>query len=102
MKGPMRFPSRYTAAYPQPMQSCREMKLHLQAIEFSMMDTLLYLDAYPDDTRALEYFRQLNNEREELVAEMERAGCPPLRATEGIANGFRWNEGPWPWESEAN
>ena len=102
MKGPMRFPSRYTAARPQPTENCRELKLQLQAIDFSMVDTLLYLDAYPDDTRALEYFRRLNGEREELVTAMENAGCPPLRATEGTAKGFRWNEGPWPWEPDAN
>lgn len=102
MKGPMRFPSRFTAARPQPAQNCREMKLRLQAIDFSMTDTLLYLDAYPEDTRAAEYFRKLNGEREELTAAMENAGCPPLRATDDTTGKFRWNEGPWPWEPEAN
>ena len=102
MNRAFRFPARFTATRPQPAKNCREMKLKLQAIDFSMVDTLLYLDAYPDDARALEYFRQLNAERAELIAMMESAGCPPLRAEQNGTNGFRWNEGPWPWEPDAN
>ena len=102
MNRAFRFPSRTATARPVAGAKCPELKLRLQAIDFSMVDTLLYLDACPDDTRALAYFRKLNSEREELVAMMESAGCPPLRATEGTANRFRWNEGPWPWEPDAN
>lgn len=102
MNRSFRFPSRTAGARPQPTANCQELKLRLQAIDFSIVDTLLYLDAYPDNTRALAYFRKLNSDREELLAMMESAGCPPLRATESTANGFRWNEGPWPWEPDAN
>ena len=79
------------------------MQKKLQAIDFSMVDTILYLDAYPDCEEALKYFKSLKAEREKLLAEMKSAGCAPITAASSSADGkWDWTNSPWPWENEAN
>jgi spore coat protein JB len=74
----------------------------LQAIDFAIVDTALYLDAYPDCKKALEYYQRLRREREALV-ESIHAQCGPTTAWNNESNGsWDWVKGPWPWQIEAN
>ncbi|MBQ2118721.1 MAG: spore coat protein CotJB [Clostridia bacterium] len=73
----------------------------LQAVDFAMVETQLYLDAYPDSAEALEYFYRMRDESDRLTAEYEkRYGPVTPMANEGER--WKWIDGPWPWEAGGN
>ena len=82
---------------------CRRTLRDLQAIDFSLVEVGLYLDAYPHSQEALAYYRKLLEERSRLLAERQAANCPPVTAMDShSANEWTWVNGPWPWELDAN
>ena len=82
---------------------CRRTLRDLQAIDFSLVEIGLYLDAYPDAKEALAYYHKLLEKRERLLAERQAGGCPPITATDRpSASEWNWVTGPWPWEPDAN
>ena len=82
--------------------SCAVMQKKLKVIDFAIVDTVLYLDAYPDNKQALEYYHRLLREREAL-AERLHAQCGPTTAwSNESTQSWDWIKGPWPWESDAN
>ena len=83
--------------------ACKQSMKALQAIDFSMVDTVLYLDAYPESQEALSHYHKLHEEREALLANMAAAGCPPVSAMDSHSKtAWNWVDGPWPWEPDAN
>ena len=73
----------------------------LQKIDFSIVDTVLYLDAYPDCSKAKTRYDQLMRERAGLLEKLARMGIP-LTNMSVSADGWNWTNGPWPWEYDAN
>ena len=73
----------------------------LQAVDFALVDTILYLDVYPHCHKAMSYYRELLGEREKLLAKLKEAGAP-LNNMSNFADSWRWTDAPWPWELEAN
>ena len=72
----------------------------LQQIDFSIQETVLYLDAYPDCCEALSYYRELVQKRAELVEKYEKS-CGPLNAMgNGESREWKWIATPWPWHTE--
>ena len=72
----------------------------LQAVDFAISDTVLYLDAYPDDKEAIAYYHSLLKTRGDLLA-----ACPqdaPLTIYDNTSPTWDWVKAPWPWENEAN
>ena len=87
----------------RPNGNCHAAMHRLQAIDFSLVDTILYLDAYPDSPAALAHYHKLHEERERLLQSMAAEGCPPITAMDVHSqNGWSWVNGPWPWEADAN
>ena len=87
----------------RPSNACHEAMHQLQAIDFSMVDTILYLDAYPDSPEALAHYHKLHEERERLLGAMAADGCPPVSAMSvRDSSTWSWVDGPWPWDPEAN
>lgn len=75
--------------------------LKIQMIDFAMIDVGLYLDAYPNCKKALEYFRQLKDMREVEVKEFEKLYGPlTILGLEDLNYNTYIND-PWPWEREA-
>ncbi len=73
----------------------------LRALDFALLETGLYLNAYDSD-EATDYFLTLSKKRKALAAEYE-ASYGPLRMANAAEDGkWAWTKGPWPWESEAN
>lgn len=72
----------------------------LQAVDFALQDTVLYLDAYPDDKEALDYYHSLLGTRAGILASLPKN--LPLSAYDNTGNSWDWAKGPWPWEFEAN
>ena len=72
----------------------------LQAIYFAIQDTVLYLDAYPDDADALAYYRSLIEARAGILA--ARSPEMPLTVYDNEGKTWDWVKTPWPWEPSAN
>ena len=83
--------------------SCHDLLHRLQALDFSIVDTVLYLDAYPNSQEALSYYRKLVSERDALKHAMANTCNHPVTAFENASpDTWDWTNGPWPWEASAN
>lgn len=81
---------------------CSQLMRQLQEIDFGIVETALYLDAYPEHRQALEYYGQLIEERRRITEQYETQ-CGPLTVYGNQAqNTWSWVKTPWPWEIEAN
>lgn len=74
----------------------------LQTIDFALVETVLYLDAYPNSSAALAYYHKLLGERKKLSDELSRLGKPITAMDNASTDKWRWTEGPWPWQPEGN
>lgn len=81
---------------------CRQLMQQFRQIDFCLIETTLYLDAYPDDRDALAYYHRLLEERRRIAEQIE-AVCGPLTiyGNSDIAS-WNWVKTPWPWEAEAD
>ena len=82
---------------------CRKLSQRLQKIDFAIIDTVLYLDAYPNCAKALNYYHKLIQERK-LVVESLACKCNmPVTFFDNVStNEWNWTDAPWPWEFSAN
>ncbi len=81
---------------------CRQLMQNLRMTEFAMIDTILYLDAYPDSQEALDYYHKLHARRDALTEEYE-TNCGPLSAFGNRSKTtWDWTDEPFPWEYDAN
>lgn len=79
---------------------CHELMNRLQKLDFSIQETVLYLDAYPDCCEAKNYYHQLLRERQEVAYAYEKA-CGPLSAWGNVStNTWDWVKAPWPWHPD--
>lgn len=79
---------------------CHKLMNRLQKLDFSIQETVLYLDAYPDCCEALAHYRQLVQERCAVAKEYEQS-CGPLTSHgNGSASGWNWVDPAWPWHPE--
>jgi len=80
----------------------KQMLSKLQMLDFSIYETVLYLDAYPHDSEALAYYHKLLDERKVLLAEYERTVGPVTICGNVSEDRWDWIGRPWPWEYDAN
>ena len=71
-------------------------------VDFAIVDTVLYLDAYPNDRGALSYYKKLVAERDKLMAALAAASQPITHRNELGEERWSWTDGPWPWDAQAN
>ncbi|MBR3879712.1 MAG: spore coat protein CotJB [Clostridia bacterium] len=70
----------------------------IQEIDFSLYETVLYLDVYPDCREALAYYHTLHAQRRALVTQYERE-VGPLTAFSNLSQAsWDWIRSPWPWQ----
>ena len=81
---------------------CNSLMRELQKIDFALYETVLYLDAYPYNKEALEYYHSLVHQRSLVVAELEGNGTPISAGGNVSHNSWDWISSPWPWELSAN
>ena len=74
----------------------------LMALEMGIVETALYLDAYPENKAALNYYKKLIEERQKLSDELARRGRPLTALEAGKGESWDWINSPWPWQTEAN
>ena len=82
--------------------NCREKKKMLQALNFAIQETVLYLDAYPDCAQALDYYHSLIEQRAAVLEAYETACGPTTMYGNKSRTSWDWIECPWPWEYDAN
>ena len=74
----------------------------LQMIDFAIVETVLYLDAYPHSKSALAYYHKLVDERAKLSKALAADESPITSFNNDSTDNWNWTNGPWPWESDAN
>ncbi len=81
-------------------RECQELMCRLQKLDFSIQETVLYLDAYPDCCEAKSYYHHLLQQRREVAEAYEKA-CGPLTAwgNQSTTN-WDWCRAPWPWHAD--
>ena len=70
----------------------------IQEIDFSLYETVLYLDAYPECPEALAYYHSLLSRRRALVAQYEREVGPLTAFGNDSQTSWDWIKSPWPWQ----
>ena len=70
----------------------------IQAVDFALYDTILYLDAYPNCRKALAHYHSLLEMQRKLRAEYEAEYGPLTAFGNENRDGWKWTETPWPWE----
>ena len=81
---------------------CRKTMKTMQALDFAIQETVLYLDAYPENRQALEYYHRLIDARREAM-ELYEKNCGPVTMYGNTDKShWGWIDGPWPWEADAN
>lgn len=79
-----------------------ELSRRIDAVEFALAETILYLDAYPQSRDALDFYRTLLAERARLVEQYEKTAGPLTAYGNRSATDWNWGSTPWPWETAAN
>ncbi|MBO5938834.1 MAG: spore coat protein CotJB [Clostridia bacterium] len=86
-----------------PSTRCKALLGKLQSLDFSIVDTVLYLDAYPDSREALSHYHKLCEERDALLRALREDCRMPMTSFENASrDSWDWTKGPWPWEADAN
>ena len=79
--------------------SARELMNKIQAVCFAKVEAELYLNSHPECTPALDYYKGLCKEYDELVSLYENTVAPLTH--EGAAkDSWKWVDSPWPWQFE--
>jgi spore coat protein JB len=84
--------------------SCRErhaLLATLQAEDFVALEAALYLNTHPNDSAALEFFKEHKAKAASLREEFESI-YGPLTINAAKGDTWSWISSPWPWEKEAN
>ena len=81
---------------PSRNSSRERLMRQMQAYDFALYDTILYLDAYPNSKEALsaynKYARLAKRAREEYESKYGPVTAPMQ------AHSWEWTKGPWPWQ----
>lgn len=82
---------------------CNKLLKKLQTVDFSLIDTVLYLDAYPDCCEALKYYHKLKAERDSIKEALAKNCDMPITSFDNCnTDNWVWTDSPWPWELLAN
>ena len=79
-----------------------ELSRQIDAVDFALVETVLYLDAYPENRQALEFYHALLSEHARLVEQYERTVGPLTADGNRSTSSWDWVKTPWPWETAAN
>lgn len=87
---------------PEDMTNCEKLLDQIRAVDFALAEIILYLDAYPNSSDALDAYHKLVARRKGLHAQYETS-CGPLTAMGNRSTAsWDWIDQPFPWEYKAN
>ena len=76
--------------------SCEELMRAIMEADFFAQDLKLYLDTHPDDTRAVEMFREAVRQSKACKAAFEDSFWPLVADSAGTNGNWDWFDGVWP------
>ncbi|MBO5006568.1 MAG: spore coat protein CotJB [Clostridia bacterium] len=74
----------------------------IQEEDFALYETVLFLDAHPNDSAALAYYKQRKETLEKCKHEYQQKFGPLTIYGNEDCSHWNWVNKPWPWEKEAN
>lgn len=74
----------------------------IQAEDFALYEVALYLDAHPNNKKAVKYYHEHKKIADMLRADFEQSFGPLTIYNNQNENRWDWISGPWPWEKEGN
>ncbi len=74
----------------------------IQAEDFAVYETVLYLDGHPENKKALAFYEKHLALLEALKNEYNQNFGPLTICDNRCDSDWQWVNGPWPWEKEAN
>ena len=74
----------------------------VQVLAFAVQELALYLDTHPEDTEALELYRQYQQLYQKVSQAYEREKRPLNHAAPGQGDTYAWLDDPWPREYAAH
>lgn len=82
----------------EKVNNCREIMRKIRETDFAMLETALFLDAYPECKRAMEYYSE-QKKKNDALRKQYNATCGPLTiySNENTSE-WEWVKRPWPWE----
>ena len=86
----------------EQMQSkeCKQLYAKLQRLDFAITELALYLDSYPDNAAALDYYHKLIAERETVATAYTQACGPMTIYDNNNPTLWEWGQSPWPWQND--
>lgn len=80
----------------------RTLKRRIEALDFAILETELFLDTHPSDRRALQMLREYRSRRKSEIANYESQFGKYIVTTDNVDAQDRWNwiDSPWPWERQ--
>ena len=76
--------------------SCEELMRAIMEADFFAQDLKLYLDTHPDDSRAVEMFREAVRQSKACKAAFEDSFYPLVADSAGVNGTWDWPDGVWP------
>lgn len=77
-------------------------KTELQALGFAVNELALYLDTHPEDTEALQLYRQYQELYAQGAVQYGKKYGPMTHNMPVDHETYTWINDPWPWEFTAN
>ncbi len=66
-----------------------------------MVESQLFLDTHPGCTAALDYYKRVADEYDEVMTEYQNM-YGPIVADAVTSDRWSWIDGPWPWQTESD
>lgn len=85
---------------PHSRMSRQQLLNHINEVSFAVVDISLYLDTHPDDTEAMQYFREQSHMRNMAMNDYAKMYGPLTidTADDAASESWEWVTQPWPWE----
>lgn len=77
----------------------RKLLKRLQICDFILTEAALYLDTYPNNAMALDYYNKHNKMRKEILDDYVSKYGPITQNDSNNTNTWDWISNPWPWEN---
>ena len=80
------------------MSGKRDLVTELDAVSFSLLDVMMYLDTHPNNADALRSKAEYEEAAAKLRRRYEEEYGPLTAASSGGEGCWQWIKDPWPWE----
>ncbi|MDA7026027.1 spore coat protein CotJB [Bacillus sp. CLL-7-23] len=80
-------------------QDYYEKLLEIQAVDFVLVELMLYLDTHPDDMDGIQQYNQYARYSKKLKKKFELNYGPLLQGNPDETESYwSWKRSPWPWQ----